>query len=214
MDFSAEQIIHFSTAYVIVLLSLSAHEWGHAYSAVKLGDDTPLVQGRVTLNPLAHIDLIGTVLMPLLALVSGFAVIGWAKPVMVNPRNLSRRSDMAWITIAGPAVNLVLALIAAVALGIFSQHSERIAAFAALFMQINVGLMVFNLLPIPPLDGSKFLMYWFGMSEETYYSIARFGFIILLALVNIPQTRHLIVTLFTFAVMRFYDIASLIAGLF
>jgi len=209
MDFSADQLIHIITGFVVVILSLSAHEWGHACTAARLGDGTPVLQGRVTLDPRAHIDIIGTVLMPLLALASNFAVIGWAKPVMVNPRNLSRRADMAWVTIAGPAVNLVLALVAAVALGILSRHSERLAEFAALFLRINVGLMVFNLLPIPPLDGSKFLMYWFGMREETYHSFARYGWIILLAVVNIPQTRYLLMFLYAFAMAPFGMIANL-----
>jgi len=209
MEFSPDQIIHIITGFVVVILSLSAHEWGHAYTAVRLGDDTPLLQGRVTLNPRAHIDIIGTVIMPILALASGFAVIGWAKPVIINPRNLPRTADRAWVTIAGPAVNLALALIAAVALGVLSHYSERLAEFADLFMQINIALMVFNLIPIPPLDGSKFLMYWFGMREETYNNFARYGWIILLALVNIPQTQYFFRVAFTFVVIRFHVIANL-----
>jgi len=210
MNFSPDQIIHIITGFIIVLLSLSVHEWGHAYMADRLGDDTPRLQGRVTLDPRAHIDMIGTVLMPVIALMVNFAVIGWAKPVMINSRNLPKTADRAWVTIAGPAMNLVLALFAAVALGVAGHYSEGLARFARLVMQINVCLMFFNLLPVPPLDGSKFLMYWFGMSEEAYSSFARFGWIILLVLINIPQTQHLFLLGLNLAMLPFYAVASLL----
>jgi Zn-dependent protease len=147
---------------VILILSLSFHEAAHAWSAYRLGDPTARMLGRLTLNPLAHIDWIGTVLFPLIAMTTGFPLIGWAKPVPVNMRNLrAPRRDFAIVAAAGPISNLVLA-----------------AAFAAIFFLIypggataftigpvgdilrrailtNVFLAAFNLIPIPPLDGGN-----------------------------------------------------------
>ena len=191
MNLTSAQIYDALIAYLIVISSLTLHEWGHAKMADRLGDDTPRSQGRVTLNPLAHIDLVGTVILPLIGIFSGFPLIGWAKPVMINPSNFEKKSARSWVTIAGPGMNLILALLAAVTLGLVARFAPALAIspLIILVLQINVALMVFNLLPIPPLDGSKFLMYWFGMSEQTYINFARFGWIILMVLINIPQTR-------------------------
>ena len=210
---SSAQIYNGLLAYLIVIASLAIHEWGHAAMADRLGDDTPRSQGRVTLNPLAHIDLIGTVIIPLLGIFSGFPIIGWAKPVIINPDNLPKTADRAWVTIAGPGMTLILALLAAVALGLFARFAPQlgISPLIGLIIQINVGLMVFNLLPIPPLDGSKFLMYWFGMSETAYVNFARFGWIILMVMINIPQTRGLLSTLIVSSMEPFLTIASLFA---
>lgn len=107
-------------------------------------------------------------------------------------------------------MNLILALIAAVVFGIAKHYSTGLAGFADLVLRINVGLMIFNLIPIPPLDGSKFLMYWFGMREETYMNFARFGWIILLVLINIPQTRFILGLIYTVAIIPFYGVANLL----
>ena len=210
---SSAQIYNGLLAYLIVIASLAIHEWGHAAMADRLGDDTPRSQGRVTLNPLAHIDLIGTVIIPLLGIFSGFPIIGWAKPVIINPDNLPKTADRAWVTIAGPGMNLILALLAAVVLGLSARFAPQfgLSPLIGLIIQINVGLMVFNLLPIPPLDGSKFLMYWFGMSETAYVNFARFGWIILMVMINIPQTRGLLSTLIVSSMEPFLTIASLFA---
>ena len=194
-----------------MLASLTLHEWGHARMADRLGDDTPRLQGRVTLNPLAHIDLFGTVIIPLIGIFGGFAIVGWAKPVMIDPANLPKTSDRAWVTIAGPGMNLLLALLATVASGLlirFAPGSE-FHSLLSLIVMINVALMVFNLLPIPPLDGSKFLMYWFGMKEETYAQFSRFGWLILMVLINLPQTRGLLGRLIYHAMQPFKTIESL-----
>lgn len=176
-------------SYLIVISSLTLHEWGHAATADNLGDDTPRRMGRVTINPLAHLDLIGTVLLPLISIFSGVSLIGWAKPVIINPNNLKKVSDRAWVTLAGPGMNLILAAAAAVTLGLLGKGHPELRELFVSVMLINVSLMVFNLLPVPPLDGSKFLMYWFGMKQETYAQFSRFGWIILMVLFNVPQAR-------------------------
>jgi len=121
MDLSSEQIIRGITGFVIVIISLSFHEWGHAAMADKFGDDTPRRMGRVTFNPAAHVDLIGTVALPLLAIFLQFPIIGWAKPVFINPDNLPKTSQRAWVTIAGPGMNLLLAVMAAIAGGLLAR---------------------------------------------------------------------------------------------
>jgi len=212
MDFSSEQIIRGITGFVIVIISLSFHEWGHATMADKFGDDTPRRMGRVTFNPVAHVDPIGTVLLPLLALFINFPVVGWAKPVLINPDNLPKTSQRAWVTIAGPGMNLLLAAIAAIASGVLLRFGPGGAAqhYVSVFMLININLMMFNLLPVPPLDGSKFLMYWFGMSERAYAGFARFGWVILMVLINVPQTQGLFVAMLTWAREPFLTITEIV----
>lgn len=210
MDSSSERIVSGLVGYAIVIVSLSFHEWGHAAMADKFGDDTPRRMGRVTFNPAAHVDLVGTVLLPLLAIFSNFPIIGWAKPVYINPDNLPKTSQRVWVTIAGPGMNLLLAAIAAIAWGLLIRFD--ITGFdrhVHLFMLINVNLMMFNMIPVPPLDGSKFLMYWFGMGERTYASFARFGWIILMVLINIPQTQRLFATMLVYAREPFITIRDI-----
>jgi Zn-dependent protease len=173
--------------FAILVLSLSFHEAAHAWAADRLGDPTARTLGRLTLNPLAHIDWIGTVLFPLIAIYSNFPLIGWAKPVPVNMRQLkSPRRDFAIVAAAGPASNVVLAiaftLLYAVLggdLGIPSQMAQLIY----LGVSLNVLLAVFNLLPVPPLDGGNVLA---GLLPESLAQVIDqlrpWGFLILYAL--------------------------------
>jgi Zn-dependent protease len=184
---------------LLFIVSLTLHEWGHAYAADKLGDATPRAQGRVTLNPLAHIDWIGTVAIPFaasLGLFGNLGFIGWAKPVMINPANLRPGYwKQAIVTLAGPAMNLGLAIVAAVAWAISAKYSEALPELFGRLMWVNVGLMCFNLVPIPPLDGSKFFMYFRLMREETYWRIAQWGWVVLLIAINFPPFRQVLGTI-------------------
>lgn len=179
---------------IVMLLSLSVHEWAHARTAIALGDDTPARQGRDTLNPAAHIDLIGTIIMPL------FAPIGWAKPVMWNPRNIRREVPLrraVWmVALAGPMSNVVLALLSVttlvLAMRLTGTYEGPVIEILATFFGVNVGLAVFNMVPIPPLDGSRivdanlprrFAPMWAKIHENS--SIVFLCFIILLQQVNV-----------------------------
>jgi Zn-dependent protease len=149
--------------FVILILSLSFHEAAHAWAANRLGDPTARQLGRLTLNPIPHIDPIGTILFPLLAFWSGLPIFGWAKPVPVNARNLrSPRRDFALVALAGPASNVVLAFIASTLLTVVfdSRGTVGIASadgFLTWVVQLNLLLAVFNMIPVPPLDGGNVL---------------------------------------------------------
>lgn len=168
-----------------VIIAITFHEFAHAYAAYKLGDDTPRMQGRLNLNPLSHMDPIGFVLLI-------FAHIGWGKPVQINPRNFDRKYSMskgeAIVSIAGPAMNFVLALVFTIiyfavlkfAPGIMlTQWGTIVITMISSAIIVNVGLGVFNLIPLPPLDGSKifrnFMSYnvkeWLDRYERVFYMI-------------------------------------------
>jgi Zn-dependent protease len=183
-------------SYLLLVALLTFHEFGHAWTAMKCGDDTARLQGRVSLNPLVHIDPIGTVLLPLLMIFLPFGVsrfmIGWAKPVPVNPYNLRRKNlDDILVTMAGPAMNLILA----VALMAFARagllfHSDDAADLFIRAAQLSLLLCFFNLIPVPPLDGSHILRVATGMSWEAYANFARFGFVVIIILLQIPFVRE------------------------
>ncbi len=188
-----ENIFDSLILYGILLISLSVHEWAHAWSAWKLGDPTAKSLGRVTLNPLAHIDLLGTVILPLTMIIlsPGFAIFGWAKPVPFNSAYFKNRSNGELIvTGAGPLSNLLIFLLL-VGLSYFVMPSnpelERLLIMA---MAMNFMLALFNMIPIPPLDGSHFLRVALGMSYTTYMKLAMIGPIVLLVLINVPFIRN------------------------
>lgn len=181
--------------YIVLVASLSVHEWAHAYSADRLGDDTPRSQGRVTLNPLVHMDLLGTVVFPLICIfvLKGGFFFGWGKPVMVNHANFAhRRRDDILVTLAGPASNLVLALLAAIAGGLVYTADPKTAELFMLIIFLNVALAVFNLIPLPPLDGGRVMRHVVGMSEEAFINLSRWSFLILIVAINIPPIRRLL----------------------
>jgi Zn-dependent protease len=183
--------------YLMLVALLTFHEFGHAWTAWKCGDDTARLQGRVSLNPVVHIDPIGTVLLPLLMIFlpgAGKFLIGWAKPVPVNPHNLNQpKRDDILVTLAGPGMNLLLAvgLVALAKAGdIF--HADGLVEYGIQAAALSLILCYFNLIPIPPLDGSQVMRVVTGMSYEAYANFAQFGFIIIIIVLQIPLVREIL----------------------
>lgn len=147
----------------VLLFSVIIHEVAHGWTAGRFGDDTARVMGRLTFNPLPHIDMFGTILLPALAVLTGAPVFGWAKPVPVNPYRLNNPGrDMVWVSLAGPLSNFALAVIAAFGMWLVRMSAPAPDGFAItvyeflrLVLIINIILPVFNLFPVPPLDGSR-----------------------------------------------------------
>ena len=183
-----ESVIQTITVYAIpVLLAITVHEAAHGYVARHFGDDTAHVAGRITLNPLKHIDPIGTIVVPLMMAVLSPFVFGWAKPVPVNFGRLRHpKRDMIWVAAAGPGSNLVMAilwLLFAKALVLLGMREQFFLMVAAAGIQVNLMLMALNLLPVPPLDGGRILV---GvLPHRLAWQVARiepYGFVILLVL--------------------------------
>ena len=177
--------------FILLVVSLSVHEAAHAWSAEKLGDPTARTLGRVTLNPAAHVDPIGTILFPLLAMASNLPLIGWAKPVPVGIQNLrgNWRQKFMFIAAAGPASNVLMALAGAAVLWIVSGGPPLQVAQGLLgqilfsFVQLNLLLAVFNMVPVPPLDGGNVLAGLVsGPIAEALDRIRPYGILILYAL--------------------------------
>jgi Zn-dependent protease len=169
----------------VLLVSLTVHEAAHAFTADRLGDPTARLLGRVSLNPAVHVDAIGTILFPLIAIMTNVPVIGWAKPVPVNGRNLrNERRDFVLVAAAGPASNLALAAMAAFVWRMLPGGSdETIATIVQLAMLMNVLLAVFNMIPVPPLDGGNVLAGLLPIPLARQYDRLRpWGFLLLYGL--------------------------------
>ena len=172
-----------------VLLAITLHEAAHAYVAKRYGDATAFMMGRMTLNPLRHIDQVGTILIPLLALFLGGFIFGWAKPVPVNFSNLRHpKRDMRYVAVAGPLANLAMAigwvLLFKLSGTLGGYFGTPLALMCQAGVMINVSLMVLNLLPIPPLDGGRILVSL--LPQRQAYSVSRiepYGMWILIALI-------------------------------
>ncbi len=171
--------------FLILIGSLSVHEAAHAWTADRLGDPTARLLGRLTVNPLKHIDLIGTVVFPLLAIMSGFPLIGWAKPVPVSMANLrSPRRDFAIVALAGPVSNLLIAVVLAGVVSVAATESSALLGDLLIrAVVMNVLLAVFNMIPVPPLDGGNVLA---GLVPESFAQVLdgfrQWGFILLYVL--------------------------------
>ena len=212
-------VSHLVIYMVVLLLAISCHEAGHAWMSYKFGDDTAYMLGRVTLNPVAHTDPIGTLLIPIISFVLGsvggalgsIPLIGWGKPTPVNPR---KWTNYTWgnvmVSIAGVLANLILMTIGIVAAKImmsqgfqigdfFGRSSNPLAILVGYMMVLNLSLFVFNLLPFPPLDGSKIMSTFLPASAQPIFAmLEQYGFLILMFLIYIGVFR-LIITPFYIA---------------
>jgi Zn-dependent protease len=205
------EIITRIIAYFVLLFAITIHESAHGWAALKFGDPTAYHLGRISLNPIHHIDPIGTILLPLIMMLTGIPFIGWAKPVPVNPLNLRNpRRDNLWISAAGPLSNMTAAVLFLIGISILKFIKPDIVYFFRSFFTgqtgfsggfhplyglglilfygalINTFLAIFNLIPVPPLDGSGVLMGFLSdEAAEKYDQIRPFGFLIILGLLFI-----------------------------
>ncbi len=178
---------------VPIIFAVTLHEAAHGYIALRFGDDTALKLGRITLNPLKHIDLMGTIIIPVVLMLSTGFIFGWAKPVPVNASRLHHpKRDMAWVALAGPMANFVMALfwglVFKLSIYLYQQKigaSIPLSYMAQAGISINLVLMVLNLIPIPPLDGSRMITSILPRPWDAYYNKLPplVGFFIILALI-------------------------------
>jgi Zn-dependent protease len=168
---------------IVLIFSAVIHEYMHGWMAERLGDNTAKDAGRLTLNPIPHLDLFGSIILPALMALSGTGIIfGWAKPVPFNPNNLN---DLKWgpakVAIAGPLGNLIIALILGLSLRFIELANPMMIALFAVAIMINLVLMIFNLMPIPPLDGSKVIMPFLPFKWQLQYmKLERYGMILVI----------------------------------
>ena len=187
----------------VYLFSLTLHEFAHAWSARLGGDDTSTYQGRLTLHPMAHIDIMGTIIFPLIAMLYGIPLIGWAKPVEINTMRFRNSRWLVWVSIAGPLSNLLLVVVSALLLKSFllgasvgvqnSSAGEAIILLGLHFIGVNLMLAIFNMMPLPPLDGSKIVYHFFIQSRwhlhRTWAMLEQNGMWLLYAVILLPPLR-------------------------
>lgn len=185
MDFGNFDMYRFLLSMVALIICITIHEFAHAYSAVRAGDDTPRKQGRISLNPIDHLEPMGTIMMVVSSL-SGFG-IGWGRPVQVNPHNFSRpRWDDLRVSLWGPLSNILTAAVTGTALRFGAKSmSEPVLMFLVTLTLISIGLAIFNLLPIAPLDGSHILSALLPYEQAAAYNrfMGQFGMLIFLGLI-------------------------------
>jgi len=179
--------ISFIFSLIVLVMSVVVHEVAHGYTAEFLGDPTARLEGRLTLNPIKHLDPVGSILVPIITFFSGGVIFGWAKPVPFNPYNLKNRKwGEALVALAGPASNLAIALLFSLIIryGVgFGFIPQSFAEISVLIIITNISLAVFNLIPIPPLDGSKILFSLIPLRyEHVHRWIERYSLVLVLLL--------------------------------
>ena len=215
---NTEELLNLLLTLPAVLIAITFHEFAHAFAADKLWDDTPRRQGRLTLNPLAHLDPVGSLMLI-------FAGFGWGKPVEINPSNFKRTISMskgeAIVSIAGPAMNLLLAIIFTVLYFVIAKFATAfcltqvgliILTLIQMTIIINIGLGVFNLIPLPPLDGSKVLMGFLPYNAKRWFEEHEKVFYIIFLVIWITPIASLIISPAIDAITSGID--SLVSGLF
>ncbi len=204
-----------------VIIAITFHEFAHAFAADKLGDDTPRLQGRLNLNPLSHIDPVGFFMLI-------FAHFGWGKPVQINPRNFNRKRSMsaqeAIVSLAGPLMNIVIAFILTIVLFLIGTFAGTFLASTAgglvvltiqMAISVNIGLGVFNLVPLPPLDGSKILMHFLPYNAKTWFiNNQQIFYIIFLFLWITNLVSYIISPVISVVSTGIYSLVAAIFGLF
>ncbi len=210
---------HLVIYIVVLLLAISAHEAGHAWMSWKFGDNTAHSLGRVTLNPIAHTDPIGTLLIPIMSFIfaaaggmlAGIPLLGWGKPTPVNPRNWKNyKLANVMVSVAGVLANIAIALVSLIVLkllvvfGVFNDEAFRVGIGAPILIlfnyliKLNISLFIFNLLPFPPLDGSKILSTFLPASFQPVFNILeQYGFMILLLLMYFGIIRAITSPIFS-----------------
>lgn len=197
-------IYRFAMAVPGILLAVICHEYGHGRMALQFGDSTALKAGRLTLNPIPHLDIIGSFIVPMVGVLLGGVAFGWAKPVPINPRNFPQKQykkAVFWVSFAGPMANFILVIIFAFAAALVDTQMPTDFSLTAplrlIFEQamvINAVLGTFNLIPLPPLDGSKMLAMYVGpKGQQVFDFISQYSFFILLILI-FTRTLNYILT--------------------
>ncbi|MFP4514613.1 MAG: site-2 protease family protein [Parcubacteria group bacterium] len=184
---------------IVLIFSAIIHEYMHGWMAERLGDNTAKDAGRLTLNPIPHLDLFGSIILPTLMALSGTGIIfGWAKPVPFNPNNLSdKKWGPAKVAVAGPMGNLIIALMLGLSLRFLEIANPTMIALFAMAILINLVLMIFNLMPIPPLDGSKVLMAFLPFNWQTQFmKLERYGMILVILFIFIAFDIIIPITFF------------------
>jgi len=221
MDFDPAILRNGLIVFFLLASSLCLRAYAQAWVATRLGDRTPQAEGRLTLNPLPHVDLLGTVVLPLIFIFylqpalsqQGLRMfLGWAKPVPINPHNFRNpRRGAVLVQFAGFAMSLLLLLFSAVAGGLLYRANPQALEIFGMLISINSSLIVFDCLPIPPLPGGGLLRHLGYISEETYFNIARWSGLVLIILINLKPFAMLFAILQGLVALPFVMILEAIA---
>lgn len=202
-----------------VVIAISLHEYAHAKMAIKLGDDTPKLQGRDTINPISHIDIFGFICLMI-------AHFGWGRPVQIDIRNFKKPlRDQMLVSLAGPVMNLLVAFVTLIIMnilnisGVLMGMSENIAFIIEIIMTyivlINVSLCIFNLLPLPNFDGSKILLYFLPLKAKiNFLKLEKYGFIIFFIIVLTPIPELIITPILNYVLSGMQFLINLVIGIF
>lgn len=185
MDLEAA-ILNVSLLWILT----TPHEFAHAWAAIRLGDETPKLDGRLTLNPLAHVDWLGTLILPAITSLLAGGFIGWGKPVNTNPRRLRwGLNGLALVALAGPASNVVMAVVLGALAALTANALPPLSDYALHGVYLSLYLAIFNMIPVPPLDGSKLLLAM-RLPTALYAELGRFGFLLIIVGMSLTDVGY------------------------